>query len=1000
MGEPNFGKDLLPAPKRKTGNPQAAAPVTYGVLQPAGNQASLAANEAAIARYDLQFRFGSVDMREMGLAPDQALNFLRVVRMRLFAEVDRGLGRQRDIAKRGSESGTDFAVASLSELAAAPNMYEAAGELLDGRPPREVLSEIFFGLSAPEVDIWDPAIHQLELADAALKRGSLIEAEHHLRAAGSAASKAHQSITRYVEGGIKGAERIEFGLQVAKTAGSIAANSVFGPYGGALSSGAQDFAQQASEHWWADTRTTFDWAAIGFDVVFNLITAGLGTQLGAAKKAADAGSKQWLAKLATKIDIKEQLLKLLIKNPEFASLEKKALAHIAAFVVSGRVNALLLTALHTVFQNLRGAEDSSLEELLSRLVQQFHPRNFVGDVLWGAVGHAAAAGVANERARRSQAKLGKAPPAQKDVSPERETPSSSAASAASAPPALAALPIPGPQPTRRAAPPTKPLPWKPPPQRGRTIIGPPSNLPAHVIERINQAGANRSFQERPPEAASPQLRSRIPLANTAPVTNAASVSDSSPKVSRPGGEPAPPAQSHRESVKEVIGEEDGIPLEITYPKPMGNGLPIDVSVDAPLGARETTPGAESETTSPEVSQRPAPLQEFGKPEAEPAPAEVAPKQTAERAPTASERPKAGESAAQEPMQLDHASAKARVRDLRRELKKKRYAKAVPSECKTAMQQELAFLDKILRGRHLEPMRPGENMEAFHKRVLEQRPDESLPEYSKRLAMMDASVAAEADRLEQQGLKGDDLYWRFLGARGYAAAQTTKYANAREAYAQVAQDAVAARDAFRVLAEDRRRAGLGMVDKEGGIEQWVEKEGKARKATEAEMEKSKNLARIDNPARPGDFGEYMARREVEDRGLAKNPRSIQNNSGQGLDLVGDMPEKNGKRRYLFAEVKEEGSKLSKHQKNPEWYIRSRLEASDQIDAKRILAELDSGQAEIGRMLLIRVTNISKTTGQCEIKLLDWNRGQGGRMIGMATMPSRTTDQPARRGERYP
>jgi hypothetical protein len=340
---------------------------------------------------DISFQFGSVYLSEKGLTSTQALNFLEIVRKRIYDEISRGIGRQHDIARRGSESLGDAMAAKISELAAAPNPFEAGQEIARGRPYKEVLSEMFFGLSAPDVNIWDSALRFLDLATAALKQRLLDEAISNLKAAGDEVSNAHQKISNYNEGTIKGAERSIFVLEVTKALGSVAAGAASGgnPFVVGIYAGAQNFSQQVSEKYLAETKKEIDWGSIGFDVLFNLITAGLGNKMGAAKEAAKKGTATWLSKIATKIDIKEQILKGLSKNTYFSKLSKEVFAQIVAYIVSGRANSILQNASKTAFDKLRGKKDITLEEFISLMCQELHPDNFIQDLIWGGVGHAA-----------------------------------------------------------------------------------------------------------------------------------------------------------------------------------------------------------------------------------------------------------------------------------------------------------------------------------------------------------------------------------------------------------------------------------------------------------------------------------------------------------------------------------------------------------------------------------------------------------------------------------
>jgi len=236
--------------------------------------------------------------------------------------------------------------------------------------------------------------------------------------------------------------------------------------------------------------------------------------------------------------------------------------------------------------------------------------------------------------------------------------------------------------------------------------------------------------------------------------------------------------------------------------------------------------------------------------------------------------------------------------------------------------------------------------------------------------MDAHVAAEAER---QGGAGEELYWSYLRSLDQIEKRRSELASFEPEFQRARQNAEAAYRRFADLKEKRRKAGLGIKDEQGRQDEWLEREAEANSAAETEAAARKVYERIQNPSKSGDFGEYAARQKILSAGAASNPRGIQNKSGHGLDLVADLPDKGGKKQYLFAEVKEEGGRLSADQQNPETYIRSRLERSSSPEAKRILVELESGRAEVGRMLLFKVTDISKTTGNYKMQVLDWATG---------------------------
>lgn len=351
--------------------------------------------------------------------------------------------------------------------------------------------------------------------------------------------------------------------------------------------------------------------------------------------------------------------------------------------------------------------------------------------------------------------------------------------------------------------------------------------------------------------------------------------------------------------------------------------------------------------------------------------------TGRQAPSDAPRAPATEGA-KAPVALDKAGMEAQAKALSKQAGqlRKRQAKRGSAAGKAslmAVEAELKRLDDVLRHGHLDPLRSTESLPDYAERAFGQRPNESLADYRDRLAFMDAAIVGEADAMEQRGGPGEAVLGLFMAAREDADQRAAQLDAQRGAHAALVRKADDAREALRQLRESRRLAGLGRADAQGNQAPLLEAESQARQAREQVEASSKARALLENPARPGDFGEHQARRYIVTHALGSNPRAIQNASGHGIDIVADMPPRDGIKQYLFAEVKEESARLSDAQKDPNAFVLSRLEASDQLEARRILHEIQSGQAVIARTLLIRVSDISKASGTYRIQHQPWTQG---------------------------
>lgn len=250
------------------------------------------------------------------------------------------------------------------------------------------------------------------------------------------------------------------------------------------------------------------------------------------------------------------------------------------------------------------------------------------------------------------------------------------------------------------------------------------------------------------------------------------------------------------------------------------------------------------------------------------------------------------------------------------------------------------------------------------RWLQQQPGESLVEYERRMTTYGETESRVANRSDYE--------------------KATKSIKDRKTGLETKRNSLVdkegvrdkAKRKFDALRERHRKLGLGVKDEHRNQAPYLEAERKFKIEDDAFERAKQEFLLADNPInRPGGFGEYKAAEVISARG-GKNPRSIQNASGQGLDLVYELESLNGKKRYGFAEAKEEKSPLSIPQKEPVKYVIDKLNehSGASPDAKSILNEVNNGTAEIGEYLLIRVKDISRVTWEAKIELRNWSTGE--------------------------
>ncbi|MBV9772855.1 MAG: DUF4157 domain-containing protein, partial [Gemmatimonadetes bacterium] len=261
--------------------------------------------------------------------------------------------------------------------------------LREDQPVVAAVSSVLSWSFLPEIEIWREPWGKLQAARAALDAGDAEGAAKLFQEAATAWRKCNDSVQGYQEGAISGAGRAELGLEFVAIVGGLAAAAATGGTAGivvgAAYTGVQATARQASElH--LGLRDHIDWAGIGFDALFALVTAKLGGELGNRVFARIAG------------------------NRAVASLGRQAVAHLVSDLAAGRTLSTLHLAARTVFDNLRGeGHPVTVEEFIDHLVAHLtDPKSAFYDVLMGAVQRRLATQADASRARARESRLGSA----------------------------------------------------------------------------------------------------------------------------------------------------------------------------------------------------------------------------------------------------------------------------------------------------------------------------------------------------------------------------------------------------------------------------------------------------------------------------------------------------------------------------------------------------------------------------------------------------------------
>jgi len=271
------------------------------------------------------------------LAPDDQLQVLKRFQEQIRTRISSGESRiQQQMALR-AESFSNYLIGGTIEV---------------------------FGLTSLPSDSWDGPWSHVTAAYGTIAKRQVKESLDHLVAAAKATNEHWDRLNAYLEKTEKGADRSIFVLQGLEAAGAVAATALTGGGAAAVAVGAgyaatQNLAGQITSVS-IGIQSAIDWGGLAFDTLFGTLTGALGGKLGNA------------------------LLKRLLTNKVAASLGRRVLAEVATDLVSGRLSSILQTAARTVFDQLRGRENLTMEQFIDRLIDQLlDPKAMFLDAIMG-----------------------------------------------------------------------------------------------------------------------------------------------------------------------------------------------------------------------------------------------------------------------------------------------------------------------------------------------------------------------------------------------------------------------------------------------------------------------------------------------------------------------------------------------------------------------------------------------------------------------------------------
>lgn len=344
------------------------------------------------------------------LPADQALAVLKQFQKFIIGWISSGEGRIRELMSLRAESFSNYLIGGTIEL---------------------------FGSTSLPSDNWEEPWRHVNAAYSTIRNGQMKDSLEQLLSAAEATSRYWERLNEYLDQTEKGASRSIFALQVLQATGAVAATALTGGGATAIVVGAgygavQNLAGQATAVS-IGLQDRIDWGGMAFDTVFGLLTGVLGGKLG------------------------NVVLKKLMGNQAVASLGRRVLSEVVSDLVSGRLSSILQTSARSLFDQLRGRENLTLEQFVERLAEQLmDPKAMFLDAIMGRVSKMAHA--PSSKASKRDSAVSQSPPA--EIPARTTTPVAepahpitadeplSQAQAASKPAAL--IPVEGPTPSKPA----------------------------------------------------------------------------------------------------------------------------------------------------------------------------------------------------------------------------------------------------------------------------------------------------------------------------------------------------------------------------------------------------------------------------------------------------------------------------------------------------------------------------------------------------------------------
>jgi DNA/RNA endonuclease G (NUC1) len=271
------------------------------------------------------------------ISKDQALSVLNKYQQFIIRSINSGEGTIRDLMSLRAESIGNYLIGGTIEV---------------------------FGRTSLPSDNWEEPWQHVNAAYSTIGKHQVKESLNHLNSANQATTKYWGQLNEYWGQTEKGADRSIFALQVMEAAGAVAATALTGGGATAIAVGAgygaaQNLAGQATSVS-IGIQNKIDWEGIAFDTVFGVLTGALGGKLG------------------------NVVLKKLMGNKAIASLGRQALSEVVSDLVSGRLSLILQTSARSLFYQLRGIENLTMEQFIERLADQLmDPKAMFLDAIMG-----------------------------------------------------------------------------------------------------------------------------------------------------------------------------------------------------------------------------------------------------------------------------------------------------------------------------------------------------------------------------------------------------------------------------------------------------------------------------------------------------------------------------------------------------------------------------------------------------------------------------------------